>query len=204
MVILPTIIVLIIIYNYYISKSTKNLKNANIFIEKERRANSARKSPLPPEIFLRADERNLPYEEGGGERVKQLSKNRLLRFDTDISNTELKLKYGVSQLSDIVSYEENYNMCVKAMIDWARGLIGNAKLPQAASVLEETIRLKSDYSDSYTLLIDIYEELQDTPRMNRLYDKIWEREFLFDQKITRDKIRGYMQKYEEKFEGNLE
>ena len=75
---------------------------------------------------------------------------------TGFTNTDLKLEYGVANITDLIQYDTNYSSLVTALQDCAKALYEAGKYVEAKQVLEFSVQTGSDIRESYRLLIDLY------------------------------------------------
>jgi hypothetical protein len=142
------------------------------FNETERAANSARRKDIDPSLFFTPRLEDLPVEHGDSKAyadVKKLAERKMIRFETPVTNTELKLAYGPSQLEDIAQMEEHFNQFIRALIEWAEEIIENERKADALRILEYTLGLGSEFLKSYTLTADIYAASSSLDKLDELY-----------------------------------
>jgi hypothetical protein len=164
------------------------------FIEAERNANSARRKDIDPALFFTPDLSILPAGDKSSKAYAQVVKHagqRMLRFEAPVSNMELKLAYGPSQLEDIAIMEESFNKFIRALIEWAEDLIAAGINGDALRILEYTLELGSDYIKSYTLAADIYARDARIDKLNEL-TALAERRAFNDESIRRRIIKHIM------------
>ena len=163
--ILPYFIILIIILQFAIKKSTRNHKSRNQqFLERESRANQVRRKDISNLNYISIPD-NLPLINSGNETFNQLLSNnsgmmrsyntitglkdkKILNL-TGISNTELKLSYGAANLTELTTL-------IKAIASLGHALIDNNDTADALSFLEYGISIGSDISSNYIDLAIIY------------------------------------------------
>jgi hypothetical protein len=164
------------------------------FIETERNANSARRKDIDPSLFFSPDLNLLPAGKEDSKAYAQVvshAAHKMIKFEAPVSNTELKLAYGPSQLEDITLMEENFNKYLRALIEWAEELIGAGINNDALRILEYTLELGSDYVKSYTLTADRYAEEAQLDKLNEL-TALAERRPFIDDSIRRRIIKHIM------------
>ena len=199
---LVAVIGLTIILNVLIARGKSRQTDFDAISEEERLANQARRREIGPEVFVKPELDKLPFDiqcwnavvaEAAG-AVKQTAVLPMLRFDNDVSNNDLKYMYGVSNLDYITGMEENYRAFIAAMLGWAESLINAGEDSGAESVLNETLRLKSDFSGCYTLLAGIYGRRGDIPALGALRAYVNEADWL-SLPGMRQKITAHIEKY---------
>ena len=154
-------------------------KTLNDIMTKERKANLSRKKEIDKTLFVVPDKEILPIRDYADTeenkkiiKAQQLAQKKseltMIRFDEPISNTDLKLKYGLANLDNITIYEEHYNSYMQCLVNWADLLIQRENLTDAEIILKESMRLKCDLSKAYILLIDIYKKTNKLTELKNL------------------------------------
>lgn len=182
--IIITTLYIIIILNVYLKKNRNEFDNKyDELIEKERKANLTTMKKINDDIFVTPNINKLPFKDymeseknkiilAKQNVVKRKSELKMIHFKEKISNTDLKLKYGINNLENITMYEEHFNSYIRALTEWADELIKREEYKDAENILIESINFGSDLSLSYTLLADIYKLQNDKDKLNSLKDKV--------------------------------
>jgi len=154
----------------FMNRSTRNSSlNKEAFLEKEREANSTRKKPINDLHYVDVNTDSLPIIETDDEYILERIKTLNYLSDPDVkicnlsqfTNTELKLKYGVANLTLLTEYDQNYTMLCRCLYELGKRLYESGDKDTAVSYLEYGILCGTDLKSHYTLLADIYEsELQ--------------------------------------------
>lgn len=130
---------------------------------KEAEANSTRKKSLddlnyitiPMETFpmniMTNDELVKEYHE----TLLSLSNEKIVNL-TGISNTDLKLKYGVANLPVLTHYDQCYTLLARTLQSLAQRLYENGYENECLPVLEFAVKTGTDVSGTYRLLAGIY------------------------------------------------
>ena len=87
---------------------------------------------------------------------------------TGISNTDLKMQYGVANLNDLTEYDQNFTELVTTLQTWAKTLYDADCLTEAISVLEYAVSIHSDVSATYLLLAKMYDKTGQTAKISAL------------------------------------
>lgn len=150
----------------YMKMSSRNPdKNIEDFLEKERLSNSVRKQPLDnlDYINVNIDDFVIP-ETAMNERVndlydsiKLLSESKIVNF-TGVTNTELKLTYGVANLNTLTEYDQNFTTLCRSIYDLAIELNNQGFKSEAEAILSKGIEYGTDISGNYLMLADLYIE----------------------------------------------
>lgn len=212
---LPIFIAIVITVNLKLAKRNKTSELFDSLIEEERLANSARKKEIPAELYVKANKDILPFSEYNKSEPNyaQLTRTmesaakkvdlRMLKLPPDMKNNDIKFAFGIANFEHVVAMEENYNDCVRSLINWADGLIKAEMLNEAETVLTETLRLKSDFSKSYTLLCDIYVKAKNKKKLDELKHLADETSFMSHNSTVGTKIRKYISTSLAKLEEDL-
>lgn len=159
-------------------KYNADKKRFDSFLQREMEANYTRKKEIEADYFYTADLSGLPFHDYPAEKtkliktqqsVKTQAGKKMLHFDQKKTNLELKLGYGIANLDNIIMYEENYNAYIRALTNWAEELLADQNLDDAVSVLEESVRLGSELSKSYSMLAKAYTIRDDRYKLDGLY-----------------------------------
>lgn len=151
--------------------------NTESFWEKERRANSTRKQSLDALSYIVIPLETLPFiEVTENETLKDcqgqlisLSERKIVNL-TGISNTDLKLQYGVANLNILSDYDQNYTVLIRTLYSWGKELCALGLKEEAACVLEFAMACKTDIKGCYLLLADLYAEKQEYEKIEGLIE----------------------------------
>lgn len=177
-------LVIIIIVLYFIMRIDLNKVNKKVtdekqsFWNKEYKSNEIRKQDVSSLDYIKIPLDKLPIKDTTDENllalqysIINLSKVSILNL-TGVSNTDLKLQYGVANLNFLSECDNNYTLLVNSLYKWGSYLYDNGQLDDAKIVLEYGITCNTDISKNYILLANIYKE-QNTPnKIDKLLDII--------------------------------
>lgn len=177
-------LVIIIIVLYFIMRIDSNKVNKKVadekqsFWNKEYKSNEIRKQDVSSLDYIKIPLNKLPIKDTTDENllalqysIINLSKVSILNL-TGVSNTDLKLQYGVANLNFLSECDNNYTLLVNSLYKWGSYLYDNGQLDDAKIVLEYGITCNTDISKNYILLANIYKE-QNTPnKIDKLLDII--------------------------------
>lgn len=157
-------VVFLIWLQYEIKKHSRyDEKKENEFRAREEKANSTRKQSLdgldyitiPLETFpmhlMEDDETIKEYHEV----LQNLRQEKIVNL-TGISNTDLKLQYGVANLPILTHYDQCYTQLARTLQSWATRLYENGYESDCIPILEFAIETNTDISGTYKLLAKIY------------------------------------------------
>lgn len=163
-----TVFVIFALFTFVFMNRTSNnfSKEKEAFLEKEREANSVRKMPITDLDYISVDLSKLPNIETEDEYINERlhTLQVLSEEDTKIvnlsqyTNTELKMKYGVANLTLLTEYDQNFTNLCRCLYELGKRFYELGNLEAAKSYLEYGIACGTDLKLHYTLLADIYEQ----------------------------------------------
>ena len=155
-------IIIISVINFFASKaSRKDKEKQDAFWAKEGQANSVPKQDISllPYITLEEDLFCLHFEDevltALEAQVLSYKGKKILNL-TGVSNTDLKLLYGSTNLPFLTQCDENFTNLCKLIFDWGKALIDTGHINEARTVLEYGIHIGSDITGNYTVLAHLY------------------------------------------------
>ena len=163
---------------FYMGMTNKKVRfDTESFWERERRANSTRKQPLDLLPYITVPLETLPFIEstenetlkGCQDQILFLSGQKIVNL-TGISNTDLKLQYGVANLNALSDYDQNCTILIRTLHSWSKELCSLGLKEDAIRVLEFAIACKTDIKGSYLLLADLYTERQEYEKIESLIE----------------------------------
>jgi len=151
---------------YMRKSSTKSMTGAESILEREREANSVRKQPLTDVPFVTVDITSLPHIETEDEYLLERLDTLSHLSDPELkianlssySNTDLKFKYGVANLTILTEYDQNFTNLCRCLFEIGRRLYESGNISDAKSYLEYGIECGTDLKSHYMLLANIYEQ----------------------------------------------
>lgn len=158
---------------YHARKNTAaQQKVIDDFWQKEHSANHSRKKDISKLDYVEIPWEKLP------EHIETPSKNAFWNLKdktilnlTGISNTDLKLQYGVSNLDILSEYDANFTELVSLLPNYAKELMEQGYISHAKDLLEFGISCHADSRQIYFLLADIYKEQNETEKIAMLIEK---------------------------------
>lgn len=88
--------------------------------------------------------------------LRELSEQPICNLN-GISNTDLKLRYGVANLAALSQYDTNYSTLLSLLANYGEKLFTLSHQEEAKQVLEYALSLGTDVGKTYELLAAIYE-----------------------------------------------
>ena len=174
--VLTSILIFILILHHNISKGKKTREEEeNAYWEREFSANHVRKRSLDDLNYISFDAEPfylvnlldaISYPEFLGKNPE--IKNILPRFVflenqkivnlTEYTNTELKFKYGIANLTLLTEYDTNYNELISLLHNYGSIFAKEGYDSQALSILEYAISIGTDISGTYITCAGIYQK----------------------------------------------
>ena len=145
---------------------------------RELEANSTRKKSMDDLVFISLPLESFPMDimtddnqiKEIHETILNLSGEKILNL-TGISNTDLKLKYGVANLPLLTHYDQCYTLLVKTLQSWALLLYEKGYEKECQTLLEFAIDTNTDISGTYKLLATIYVKNGEKTKFENLKSK---------------------------------
>ena len=104
------------------------------------------------------------------EKIKALSEKKIVNL-TGISNTDLKLTYGVANLEFLGECDANFADLVYCIGTYATELLKVNRIEEARRILEFGVSIQADSALIYTTLGKIYHDSRDTDQLKALMEK---------------------------------
>lgn len=157
------ILIFVVWLQYEIRKSSKMSKESkNQFWDAEKASNQTRRQSISDLELITISIDKLPLEDDADQTVnsyrdklKGLNGKKMINL-SEFTNTELKSKYGVGNLSLLIEYDSTFTTFVSIAQKWADRLYAGGNLKAAKAVLEYTIACHTDIPRAYRLLAEIY------------------------------------------------
>ena len=168
---LPYFIIIIIIIQIFLKRGKSNQKKRfQDFLDRESRANATRKQDISGLDYLTISD-ELPNTETSEElanlsnEVKSIKKyldeieglkdKKILNL-SGISNTDLKLEFGVANLTTLSEYDDNFSTLSRALARLGHELIHYGDFKDAIVFLEYDVQIGSDIKSVYEDLANFY------------------------------------------------
>lgn len=172
------VLIITVWINFRCRKTRNNTENATESLwDKESKANSTRKKSIDNLDYITIDEKILPLIDTNDETINEcidkliaLKNCRILNL-SGISNTDLKLRYGVANLEALSEYDENYTTLCRLLNTLGGRLYETGYIKEARKVLEWAVDTGSDISPTYKTLCQIYIDAGEPSSIDILYDK---------------------------------
>lgn len=176
---LSLLMVFVLWLNYEIGKNNRlSKKGMEEFWKKESQANLTRKADISNLDYISIPYDKLPMEDNPDptinsyrETILSYSKKKILNL-SGFSNTELKLKYGASNIKLLSEYDNNFTMVVSILHKWGERLYSLGYHKEALDVLEVALVCGTDVHKTFELLAEIYTLQGLSSKINLLIDRI--------------------------------
>lgn len=190
-------IICILVFRIFMKNSSNGFDEAvGEFEEKEKEANYTIKNIKDLEIrHIYPNKEILPFKEYDEEnkelkglikkqaQVKRKFDLEMAKLPLGLTNTELKIEYGINNFEKITIMEDHYNGYIRALFEWAMELKNFGNNEDCKIILEECARLEGDISQIYTNISDIYFEEKNKHKLIELKENIYKFELSFKDKI---------------------
>ena len=183
---MPIFLLFVILFamwiRYEIKKNSQiESDNKTSFIERERQANFARRADITNLDYVSVPLASLPFSDSYDEvkssyklssdidagikseiltcekNVIALSQKKILNLN-GLSNTDIKMQYGVANLQILIQYDENFSKLSRTLAKWGRLLFDSGELASSETVLSYAVSCKSDIEDIFITLAKIYHQ----------------------------------------------
>lgn len=169
---LPYFIILIVVIQLKLhKKSDKN--SISDFLDRETKANSTRKKDISNLNYITIPD-SLPLintEDSNILRAYDVinsMRNRKIVNLSGMSNTDIKLEYGVANLPVLTEYDDNFTTLVRALNTAGTGLIKAGHTNEGCEILEYAILNGSDIKATYVALADYYQSVNNREGLDKL------------------------------------
>lgn len=138
------------------------------YLQDEMEANFARAQDLEESMIINLSPHELPFrfdydatDKNGAdilkiqEKIKLNLEMPLIRTGID-TNADVKRRFGASNLQMIIDGEENLTKLIQRLNRWAGLLMDSGNVKDAETVLGTAVKCRSDISETYVLLYDLY------------------------------------------------
>ena len=183
---MPLFLLFVILFAFWLTYETR--KNSKIetdantdFLERERQANFTRTADITKLDYISIPLNEFPFMghyEGiassykPSSKINDLSQNEILACEKNVidlsnkkilnlgglSNTDIKMKYGVANIQILIQYDENFSKLSRTLAKWGKLLFDAGELGAAEKVLSYAVSCKADIEDTFITLAKIYRQ----------------------------------------------
>ncbi|WP_028234855.1 hypothetical protein [Pseudobutyrivibrio sp. MD2005] len=177
--ILPFFLIFLIWLTFRIkSLDAKQEKQQAEFWAKEKAANATPAKDISNLSYITIPIEKFPLNFSDDEKVvaieselKELSSHKLLNL-TGISNTDLKLTYGLPNFEIMSQIGEDFDRVCVLLNAYAKALIEADRNDDAKAVLEFAVGVGTDISESYVMLADYYRTRSQNEKLGFLRERV--------------------------------
>lgn len=163
-------VIFIVVLKINLNKNSHTQQNIEEqFWEREHQANFTRKQDISNlnYITIPLDKFPLTLNTDEEQALQDLANKRILNL-TGISNTDLKLQYGVSNLELLTEYDNNFTLLVNALRTYAKELMDAGLEVDARNVLEFAVSIRADSKHIYLMLANLYRSSNESDKISNL------------------------------------
>lgn len=169
-----TIFMVIFIVVFTIGSRQNSAKQQEVeenFWKRENEANHTRKQDISKLDYISIPLGTFPMNLGteAEDTLRRLAEEPILNL-TGISNTDLKMTYGVANLETLSQYDTNFATLVKTLNTYSAELVEAGKIDSAIAVMEYAVSIKADAREIFFRLADIYKERGDIASIQKLLE----------------------------------
>lgn len=192
-----SLLIIFVVWQFYeIQKSDRlSKKGTEVFWKKEQMANLSRRADISGLDYIIIPLEQLPMADTDDptinsyrDTISKLADQRILNL-TGFTNTDLKMKYGASNINTLSEYDNNYLILVSILHKWGERLYRKGYTEAALSVLEYAVMCLTDVRMTYQLLAEIYRNQHKFDKIDALIDKISSTNIIRKDKLTEELSR---------------
>ena len=179
------IIIAILLIFHTILFAQKSRSNRTIreirdqYWKRERQANLTPKKDLSSLDYILIPIKELPFVdhpeskalENIQKEILNLSKEPIVNIG-NVSNTDLKLKYGVANLKHLILCDNNYINLIRLLQEWGLYYYDCQMYSFAQTILEYAISCKTDLHKTYILVAKVYLHTNQSEKIDTLIETI--------------------------------
>lgn len=171
---LPYFIIIIILLQLILRKNSKKSEEANeAFWKREAEANNVRRKDISNLDYIIIPD-SLPFVTCDNDEINRLQNKLISMKDkkilnlTGYSNTDLKIEYGVANLTQLSEYDNNFAMLAHTIAALGKSLMKAGYEAEAVSFLEFGIQCGTDVTANYIMLAEYYCANNETDKIDKL------------------------------------
>lgn len=171
---IPIFTIIIVIFLAILTFQLRKTTNAQEEVEekfwaREREANATRRKDISNLDYITIPDGLFPLnlDSAVENQLAELIGKKMLNL-TGMTNTDLKLEYGVQNLDELTSYDDNFVEFIKLAPDYAKELIAAGQTDDARNILEFAVNNLADSRAIFDILSSIYVEAGETSKIPQL------------------------------------
>ena len=172
-------------------------KAVDKFIDRETKANSITKDFDTLDINFVTPSKILPFKEYENtpiyknvikkqNLVKRKIDLEMIKIPSNLTNTEIKERYGINNFDKISLLEEHYNSYVRSLFEWGQELFNLNNIYDSKKVLLEAARLEGNISQIYIILAQIYVKENNKDSLLKLKNTVEKIELSLKDKVIQE------------------
>lgn len=167
------------------------------FVDREIKANSITKDFDILDINFVTPSKTLPFKEYENisiyknvikkqSLVKRKINLEMIKIPSNLTNTEIKERYGINNFDKISLLEEHYNSYVRSLFEWGEELFNLNNIYDSKKVLLEAVRLEANISQVYITLAKIYVKENNKDNLLKLKNTVEKIELSLKNKVLQE------------------
>ncbi len=167
------------------------------FVDRETKANSITKDFDTLDINFVTPSKTLPFKEYEDtpiyknvikkqNLVKRKIELEMIKIPSNLTNTEIKERYGINNFDKISLLEEHYNSYVRSLFEWGQELFNLNNIYDSKKVLLEAARLEANISQIYITLAKIYVKENNKDSLLKLKNTVEKIELSLKDKVIQE------------------
>lgn len=171
---IPIFTIIIVIFLAILTFQLRKTTNAQEEVEekfwaREREANATRRKDISNLDYITIPDGLFPLnlDSAVENQLAGLIGKKMLNL-TGMTNTDLKLEYGVQNLDELTSYDDNFAEFIMLAPDYAKELIAAGQTDDARNILEFAVNNLADSRSIFDILSSIYVEAGETSKIPQL------------------------------------
>lgn len=162
------------------------------FWSREYESNATRRQDISELDYITIPLEKLPLDldTDSSRRIQSLASEKMIDLSS-YTNTDLKLKYGATNLEALSKYECNYVDLEKTLDSYASELLDHDRTQDAITILEYAVAIGSDVGHTYLTLAGLYHDTGENAKTQELITHAREHASLNRQPFL-DKMQDYL------------
>lgn len=171
---LPYFILIIILLQLILRKNSKKTEESDkAFWKRESEANDVRRKDISNLDYIVIPD-SLPFVTCDDAEINRLQDKLISMKDkkilnlTGYSNTDLKIEYGVANLTQLSEYDDNFAVLAHTIAALGKALMDAGYKTEAAAFLEFGIQCGTDVTSNYIMLAEYYSAGNEPDKIDKL------------------------------------
>ncbi len=187
------------VLQYAIRKArSKNDRADKAFWKREAEANNVRRKSLDDVEYLLVEPDKLPTDVLADDEVvsdciknlRELAEEKIINL-TGMTNTDLKLKYGVANLTYLSECDNRYTTLIQTLQKWSEYLWEKGQTDASVQIMEYEVSIKSDAPSIYRRLASYYSKRGEKEKIQSLIKTVEDMNLITTKSLIAD-LNGYL------------